>query len=176
MRKLMLVILLVLGIAATSWPQSASDLKAKYPALTAYEVRPGILMMPLFSSDGQVCEMVLEQHTTNTKTKTTINFDSPLSKETLQGILDEVAPPAQRGKELNGINNWFGSVTVDGPFVITKYEYENVTVEVNQIQRSPASSGHIVVDIKWRNRTCNDTKQGVASAPILRQNSKQPQK
>ena len=33
---------------------------SKYKTLEAYEIGPGILMMPNFSSDGQVCEIGLE--------------------------------------------------------------------------------------------------------------------
>jgi hypothetical protein len=33
---------------------------SKYKTVEAYEIGPGILMMPNFSSDGQVCEIGLE--------------------------------------------------------------------------------------------------------------------
>jgi len=162
-RKLTFVLALTLGGPVPSWPQSAADLRAKYPAVAAYEVRPGILMTPLFAADGQVCEMLVEQHVSNTKAKTTINFDSPLSKETLRNLVDELAPPSQRGKQLQGIDNWFGSVTIDGPFLVTRYEFEKVTIAVNEIDRGSTSGGHTIVIIRLRTRVCVD-RQGPSAA------------
>lgn len=34
---------------------------AKYPKIEAYEVRPGILMMPRYTVEGEVCEIGLER-------------------------------------------------------------------------------------------------------------------
>jgi len=154
MRKMILILFLVLEVPVPSRSQSTSDLKAKYRALPAYEARPGIVMMPLFASDGQVCEMVVERHTMNSTTKTTINLDPFLSKETVKELVNELAPPSVRGKELTGFDAWFGSVTIDGPFVVTRYSYENILVEVHGINRDPGPSGDSVVIIKWRKRTC----------------------
>jgi hypothetical protein len=159
MYKVTFIILLILGTALLSRSQSAADLSAKYPVVTAYEVRPGIMMTPLYASNGQVCEMVLERHTTNTETKTVMNFDSPLSKDLVKELVDELAPPSERGKQLTGIENWFGSVTVDGPFIVTKYNYENVVVEVNGIKHDSAPGSDMVLIIKWRKRVCRQEGQ-----------------
>jgi hypothetical protein len=171
MRKMMLIPFLVLGAPVLSRSQSTSDLKAKYQALPAYEVRPGIVMMPLFTSDGQVCEIVVERHTMDTPTKTTINLDPFLSKETVKELVDELAPPSVRGKALTGFDAWFGSVTIDGPFVITKYTYENVLVEVHGINRDPGPGGDSVVIIKWRKRTCASEERPIATTQQSKQQS-----
>ena len=41
--------------------QSSNDLSARYAAVSAYQVRPGILMTAKYAEDGQVCEMVLQR-------------------------------------------------------------------------------------------------------------------
>jgi len=56
----------VIGVLTASVAGQTSDnLVAKYPAISAYEVRPGILMTAKYAGDGQVCEMVLERRYTD---------------------------------------------------------------------------------------------------------------
>lgn len=167
MRKLILLVCLVMGVAMSSQCQSASELGAKYRALRAYEVRPGIVMFPSLASDGQVCEMVVERHTINTSTKTTIDFDSHLSQKTIQALIDELVPLSVRGKPLTDFKHWLGSAVIDGPFVITKYEYENVIVEVDNIIRSSSASaaGHTVMIVVWRNRPCVGDAKSTTAIP-----------
>jgi hypothetical protein len=154
------ILFLLLGIAAPCRGQSAADLSAKYPVVAAYEVRPGIMMTPSYASDGQVCEMMLERHTAVTKTKTTMNFGLPLSKELVNEIVDELVPPSERGKELTDFKNWLGT-TIEGGFITTDHAYENVVVRVYGITR-PEPGGDIVVTITWRKRTCSGAQQPAA--------------
>ena len=63
------VLLLTLVVAALG--QTSSDLSAKYPQVTAYKVRPDVLMTARFAADGQVCEMTVEKRET---TDTGIRF------------------------------------------------------------------------------------------------------
>jgi hypothetical protein len=169
MYRVSLVAFLVLSIPVSLRSQSEADLGAKYPVIKAYEVRPGIVMTPLYASEGQVCELALERHTTNTKTKITLSLDSFLSRETVKELVDELAPPSVRGKELTGFGSWFGSVTIDGPFVVTKYEYENILVEVNGVRHESGPSGDLVVIIKWRKKAC--PREGHSSPPTPNSNA-----
>ena len=166
MRKLIPIACLVMGIAASCWCQSAEELGAKYQAVRTYEVRPGILMTPLFASDGQVCEMVVEQHAIISSARTVIDFNSPLSDKALHTLIDQLVPRSQRGERLKDINHWIGSVIVDGPFVVTKYEYENVTVEVNEMKMTGPKQGHAVIIIKWRHRTCATPRKLAPTASV----------
>ncbi len=51
----------VMAVVLFSPPfNSAHEDFTKYRAVKAFEVRPGILMMPSYSADGQVCEIGLE--------------------------------------------------------------------------------------------------------------------
>lgn len=167
MRKLIFLVCFMMSIAVSSQCQSANELSAKYRALRGYEVRPGILMTPLFASDGQVCEMVVERHTITTGAKITIDFDSYLSQKTIQALIDELVPLSMRGKPLTDFEHWLGSAVVDGPFVITKYEYENVIVEVDNIIRgsSASAAGHTVMIVSWRNRLCGDDATSTTAMP-----------
>lgn len=158
-----LLLAFVLGGALSAQCQSLADLNAKYRTLKAYEVRPGIVMMPLFTANGQVCEMVVERHTIGKKEKMTIDFDSSLSPKAVRSIVDELVPPTVRGKELKGFENWVGSVIVDGPFVVTTYKYANVTVEVNRDTTHTPS--RTVVVISWPHRICGEPQRSQSRLP-----------
>lgn len=174
------------GLAVIASAQSATDLSTKYPALTAYEVRPGVLMMLSYGPDAHICEMLIEgRHATNTTAKTTIDFNSFLPPTLVKDLVDELAPPSVRGKPLEAYGNWVGSATVDGQFTMTKYSYENVTVDIYGLLAGaePSKAWHIlaestsiaenhglgksddslkadvVVIIRWTNRNCGEKAQ-----------------
>jgi hypothetical protein len=52
-----LTVVLVLNAALTAQPQQFE----KYRKVEAYEVRPGLLVMPRYASDDEVCEIGLER-------------------------------------------------------------------------------------------------------------------
>lgn len=57
------ICVLVLALVVTALGQTSADLSAKYSQVTAYKVRPAVLMMASFAANGQVCEMTLEKRT-----------------------------------------------------------------------------------------------------------------
>jgi hypothetical protein len=127
------VVLLTLGIAVVALGQTSADLSAKYRQVTSYELRPDVVMTPKYAADGQVCEMALERRQ---KTETGIFFAASFSEEEVRQLVDELAPEAERGRNLTRHLN----TTVDGGFITTEYTYENVVVHVYGITR-PAPAG-----------------------------------
>jgi len=68
---------------------------SKYKRVEAYEIRPGILMMPRYSANGQVCMVLLQK---DHFVKGVDDLDSTLPRrETIIQLFDELAPPAERG-------------------------------------------------------------------------------
>jgi hypothetical protein len=67
MEKASVVIFLALCIAATALGQTSADLTSKYRQVISYEVRPGVLVTPKYTAEGQVCEMVIERRTKQIK-------------------------------------------------------------------------------------------------------------
>lgn len=126
---------------------------AKYKAVEAYEVRPGILMMPRYSADGQVCEIGLERrHYSPEMTR----LDS-LSREEIDHIFEELVPASERGSKITelGPGNMISEV---GGGVFTNMDFENVSIQLSSKELS-ASRKKIVVDnvaatIYWKNRKC----------------------
>jgi len=80
--------------------QTASDLSLNYPAISAYKVRPGILMTAKYAEDGQVCEMILQRRYMPDQT----DADSTISPEVGKKLIDELVPAAERGPE----SRWLG--------------------------------------------------------------------
>src|SRR5215472_13030805 len=117
-----------LTVVAAAWGQTSADLSAKFPHVTAYMVRPDVLMTARFSDDDQVCEMTLEKRQ---KTATGIVFGSTFSEKEVRSLMDDLVPENERGRNLTRPLN----ATIDGGFITTEYTYENVLVRVNGITR-----------------------------------------
>ena len=61
MLKLFSLVVAVMLLLPTT--NSGREKFAKYKPVEAYEIQPGILMMPRYSADGQVCEIGIESAT-----------------------------------------------------------------------------------------------------------------
>jgi hypothetical protein len=149
MNKAAFIIFLAFGFAAPSAPQSAADLSARYSVVTSYEIRPGILMTPRYTAVGQVCEMSIQRQIIAAKSG--IYLDASISDELIKEIVDELAPPTERGKSLDDPE--FSRLALySGVSKSNFYSYENVDVDV--ATRSDTRFGPLVILITWKNRTC----------------------
>ena len=100
--------ILLLIVAATAWAQTSTDLSAKFPKITAYKIRPDVLMTARFAADGQVCEMALEKRQ---KTDNGIDLFTKFFAETeVRSLMDDLVPENERGRNLTPLLNG----TVDG--------------------------------------------------------------
>lgn len=146
---------LVLSVLSATNAQSPSGFARKYPAVTSYEVRPGVFMTPTVSPNGKVCEMTVEKRHLNGNL---LDSDGFLSDELVEDLINELAPLSQRGNELTGIDNWFGSVEIAGTLVISRKTYENAVVEIygNYPPGGPIENQAFV--IIWKNIGCKDSQ------------------
>ena len=149
--------LLMVGVGAVSLGQTSTDLSAKYRQITSYRLRPTALMTPRFAANGQVCEMVIERQQS---TDTGIVFATSFSEEEIRQFVDELAPQAERGRDLTKHLN----ETVDGVFITTEYDYENVVVRVYGLTR-PAPAGDKVMIITWPKRACTAEQRNLPTTP-----------
>lgn len=143
-----MVLLLALGIHAVAFGQTAADLNAKYPRVTAYKVRPNVLMTARFAADGQVCEMTLEKRQ---KDDTHIVFTNTFSDAEVRSLTDDLVPENERGRDLTPVLN--GDIT--GGFINEEHTYENVLIREDGITRPVGAAGYRVITITWRKRTCS---------------------
>jgi hypothetical protein len=128
---------------------------AKYKAVEAYEIRPGILMMPRYSADGQVCEIGLEKLHYSPEM---IRLDSSLSREEIGQIFDELAPSAERGPKPTDLLEQ--GTSIQGSSMVSHEEYQNVSIQiysaltVNAKGRITEVGDQLAATLKWKNRTC----------------------
>lgn len=120
---------------------------SKYKRVEAYEVRPGILMMPRSAANGQVCMVLLQKdHYVNGVD----DLDSTLPREVLTQIFDELVPTSERGPLTT--NKEFDRLSVyTGNSVTSLHDYENVSFDISRLASSP---GDIIAVIRWKGRSC----------------------
>jgi hypothetical protein len=126
----------------------------KYKVIEAYEIRPGILIMPRYSADGQVCEIGLEKRHYSPEI---IRLESSLSRKEIVQVFDELVPADERGprsKDFGGI-----LITRSGNSITTNIDFANVSIQIVS-KALPASShgeiaeGDITATVHWKNRKC----------------------
>jgi hypothetical protein len=143
------ILVLILGVAALG--QTSADLGAKYLHVTAYKVRPDVLMTARFAAGGEVCEMTIEKRET---TDTGIRFGDSFSEKEVQGLIDDLVPQNERGRNLTQALN----ENVDGDFITTNFTYENVLFRVYGILRPTDAAGNKVITITWPKRPCAEAQ------------------
>jgi hypothetical protein len=131
------------------------DQFSKYKAVEAYEIRPGILMMPSYAADGQICEIGLERRRYSPEV---IRLDADIPDKDIDGIIDELAPDDVRGSRAEGILG-YDLIETDGGGMTTIREYENVSVEIfshvlDNARRNMKIEPNVAATIKWKNRKC----------------------
>ncbi|HUA02209.1 MAG TPA: hypothetical protein VMB02_17865 [Candidatus Aquilonibacter sp.] len=125
---------------------------AKYKAVEAYEVPPGLLVLPTYSADGQVCEIGLERLHYSPEL---IRLDSTLSREEIDQIFDKLVPADERGPQSKDLAG--SLITQGGGSLTTTVDFQNVSI---QIYGAAVSKKHsITVDevaatLKWKKRKC----------------------
>jgi hypothetical protein len=143
-------ILGVIMIHAISPGQNALDLSARFKAVPAFEVQPGILAFPKFSSGGQVCELALQrQHYTGQ----TALLDAAIPHEVIGRVVDQIVSPRERGTLIPALGQESISA-YSGNAVTTTTEYENVSIQVFGRNSPKVVAGDVVVVIHWKKRTC----------------------
>ena len=142
------------GVLLFLFQHSASTTFARYKAVEAYEIRPGVLMMPRYSSDGQVCEIGLEaRHYSPEK----IRLDANLSRPEIDNIFDELVPTDERGPKTSLLLGTDQILEV-GKGLITTSQYKNVSLQiysaVSTSKKHEIVSEDVAATIRWNDRKC----------------------
>jgi|SRR5580698_5600112 hypothetical protein len=131
--------------------QTSEDLGAKYPAVAAYEVRPGVLMTVKYAEDGQACEMTLEKRHSSSKDRD-IDLGSNIPGKVVDELTDELAPVVDRGPATGRYLS--PDSYVAGGVSYTKRDFQNVSIEVHGDTSISCDGGEKVVVIRWKKRVC----------------------
>jgi hypothetical protein len=152
MGKLINVALATMIVLSSATP--ARDRFANYKAIEAYEVRPGIMMMPRYSADGQVCEIGIEKlH----YTPEVIRLDSDLPRKEIDEIFDELVPIEERGPRSKDFQR--DVIMEAGQSIETTRVFQNVTFQISAQELSRSRHRgiimtEIVATVHWNNRKC----------------------
>ena len=123
--------------------QSRNELRQKYgePVSETFIVRPGVSVTATFGTNGRITEFVISPHITS-NIKSRLNS---LSKDSVTVIIDELVPPAVRGKHV--ISTF---INADCPPANDCYgssdTYEKATIYYNSAEKGRVN--YAVVDLK----------------------------
>jgi len=146
---------IVLSMIAIS---SASSKFKGLRAVEMYEIQPGVLMQPTYSSRGEVCSIVLEKRHYSSHV---VDVDAGMSREQIWQIFDALAPKQDRGRSILDLGDGGEFTTVDGiaPTATTIAEYENVSLEMDgkvAENGTEKNQKYVVAIIHWKKRRdCN---------------------
>ncbi len=142
------------GVALlVSYMGSQSARFSGFKSVEAFEVRPGVLMMPRYADDGQVCEIGLQKRLYFPEK---VSVDGDLSRDEIEQAFEELVPVTERGPGLPGFQEHPTSEV--GSTITTITEYQNVSLEI--VGKVLPSKRHEVIDetlvgiIHWKNRKC----------------------
>jgi hypothetical protein len=135
--------------------QSHRDVFSKYKPVEAYEVRPTVMAVPRYSTDGQVCEIGLQRMLYSPDR---VNLDPDLSREEIDAIVDDLAPSDERGPKVR-----LGeTMELSGNTASLTAAYANIDVEMFSDASWNSSKHSVLVSvrnirlaiIRWKNRKC----------------------
>lgn len=125
-----------------------------YKAIEAYEIRPGVLMMPTYAANGQLCEIGLERRHYSPEE---IRLESSLSREEIDRVFEELVPSNERGPKKRGLGGG-DEISESGHSLVTSSQYENVSIHIYSAVSSSKNREIVAADIaavlRWNNRKC----------------------
>jgi hypothetical protein len=153
MKTLIILFAVTLCLAEVAGSQSSADLSHKYRTVVFFEIRPGVVMAPQYTANGDVCQMAVQKLSETEQGNLADNF---FSEHEIGDLVDELAPPVERGKEITlGLSNGHGPEGyMAGGMIERIMTYENVIVAaVGRSQLKPPARNTVLV-FTWRNRVC----------------------
>ena len=146
------LVVVILGQPATH------QLLARYPRMESYEIRPGVLAMPKYAADGELCQVSIERLHIQ---QSGVELGVPtMSRETVLKMVDELAPPSERGKAISQLAGFDYIDVINGTADVAAANYDNVSV---QIYGSTSVPGDVAVVLRWKRKACASSKTSASS-------------
>jgi len=137
----------VVAVLVTLSTHSGQNLLSRYSRVESYEIRPGVLMTPRYAPNGDLCEMVIEKRHVRGNT---VDFSSSIEHASVLQMIDELAPPKERGSHIGGP---FDYDSTEGNMAIQNIKYEHVAIAIYKTDALP-DPGDIAVLIDWNRPNC----------------------
>jgi len=151
-----LIIFIPVLLLFCSWGtvgQTEDQLGVRLKKLVTFEIRPGIVVFPTFTTGGDVCRMVIEKKQYIDSSNP--DFDRMIPSDLVDRLVDEVVPPNERGKPSKYLSS---ESYIAGGAAFIKQDYENVSVGVYGTSIVGKKNGAYLIVINWQNRTCPSTQ------------------
>lgn len=141
------LVVVILGLPTTH------QFLAGYPRMESYEIRPGVLAMPKYADDGELCQVSIEKLHIQ---KSGVELGVPtMSRETVLKMIDELAPPSERGKAITQLAGFDYIDVINGTADVAAANYQNVSV---RIYGSTSAPGDVAVVLDWKRKACASSK------------------
>ncbi len=144
-----LAALFLVGVAALAGTKFAG-----YKRVEAYQVRPGVLMMPRYSASGQVCEIGLEPlHYSEGLVRLSPGF----SRKVIIQVFQQLVPANESGPKAKGPEGEL--ITRVGEGITTTENFQNVSLQIYSRVLSATGKGGVTIEnvaaiIRWKRRRC----------------------
>lgn len=136
------------------------NLLSGFEAVSGYEVRAGVLAIPRFASDGQICEIGLQPLFYSPEgTRLNTKFTPDIINE----IFDELVPAEERGPRPQNLLEK-GAIDFQGQSMTTDEEYENVSIhiystvtnsgDVSRPSTYQFNETDVLATLSWKHRKC----------------------
>ena len=123
----------------------------KYHAIKAYEIRPGIMMTPVYATSGDLCKISIERrHYSDNR----VDMDAAMSKEQIMSMFDELVPRKERGGPDGRLPADTEISESDLGMLAKSIPYKNVTFEMYGNKDRPERQKYIAAIISWNNQQC----------------------
>jgi hypothetical protein len=106
--------------------------------------------MPRYTESGEVCEIGLERIRYSSEE---VRRNDSLTREEIDQIVDELAPPNERGPKAKGLLG-FDQIVQTGESYITFETYQNISVQIYGDASRNCNQGIVAAMIKWDKRKC----------------------
>jgi len=128
-----------------------NEMFSMYKSVEAYEIRPGILAMPRYAEDGQVCEIGVEKRSYSPEM---IRVGGRLTRKEIDDIAADLVPASERGPK----TPMFGNINENGleghETMVEADSYENVTIFIYGDASAKCNIGDVAFTIQWTKRKC----------------------
>lgn len=131
-----------------------------FEAVQGYEVRPGVLAIPRFTSDGQLCEIGLQSLFYSPEGT---RFNPTFTSREINQIFDELVPAQERGPRPKNLLEQ-GTSDFQGQSITTDEEYENISIHIfgnvtnsGDITRPSTyqfNATYVLAILTWKHRRC----------------------
>jgi hypothetical protein len=129
----------------------SSDRIRKYRAVEAYEIRPGIIVTPVYAASHDLCEISIEKRHYNNNS---VDMDATMSKEQILSVFDELVPKEERGGPGGKLPPDTEITEGDLGMLTTRIPYGDVTLAIFGKKDKPDRQKYVVAVVSWNKLQC----------------------